>query len=115
MSASNMQGLLGHVRAKPIIAPLKAQTSKHISLVCRGTTQQTPVAAQVQQYTTEPLQVVQQTSLQGQGPACRLDRNSGALERDEYGKFVQFFRQASPYIEGHRCRTFVVVIPGVGP
>lgn len=47
-----------------------------------------------------------------QGPACKLDRNSGALERDEYGKFVQFFRQASPYIEGHRARTFVVVIPG---
>jgi hypothetical protein len=38
--------------------------------------------------------------------------STGALERDDYGKFVQFFRQASPYIEGHRARTFVVVIPG---
>ncbi|EFN52161.1 hypothetical protein CHLNCDRAFT_7287, partial [Chlorella variabilis] len=26
--------------------------------------------------------------------------------------FVQFFRQASPYIEGHRSRTFVLAIPG---
>lgn len=61
-------------------------------------------------------QAVQQpsssTTQQQQGPVCKLDRNSGALDRDEYGKFVQFFRQASPYIEGHRARTFVVVIPG---
>jgi hypothetical protein len=47
-----------------------------------------------------------------QAPSCKLDRNSGALERDEYGKFVQFFRHATPYIEGHRSRTFVIVIPG---
>ncbi len=37
---------------------------------------------------------------------------SEALERKDFGKFVQFFRQASPYIEGHRGRNFVVVIPG---
>lgn len=68
----------------------------------------------MQQYVAAvPQQAVQQTPSQpSQGPACKLDRNSGALERDEYGKFVQFFRQASPYIEGHRARTFVVVIPG---
>jgi hypothetical protein len=34
------------------------------------------------------------------------------LSKNDYGKFVQFFRQASPYIEGHRGRTFVIVIPG---
>jgi hypothetical protein len=34
------------------------------------------------------------------------------LTRQDYGKFVQFFRQASPYIEGHRARLFVIVIPG---
>lgn len=39
-------------------------------------------------------------------------RENEALERKDFGKFVQFFRQASPYIEGHRGRTFVVVIPG---
>lgn len=38
--------------------------------------------------------------------------NSGALAKADYGKFVQFFRQASPYIEGHRGRTFVIVVPG---
>lgn len=35
-----------------------------------------------------------------------------ALERKDYSSFVTFFRQASPYIEGHRGRTFVVVVPG---
>lgn len=73
--------------------------------------QQAVSASPVPQQIYEP---VQQASQANQlGPACKLDRNSGALERDEYGKFVQFFRQASPYIEGHRSRTFVVVIPGV--
>jgi hypothetical protein len=37
---------------------------------------------------------------------------SGALTRVDYPKFVQFFRQASPYIEGHRGKTFVIVVPG---
>ena len=46
------------------------------------------------------------------GPSCSLENNSGALPKEDYGKFVQFFRQASSYIEGHRGRTFVVVIPG---
>ena len=36
----------------------------------------------------------------------------GALCPDELGPFVQFFRQASPYIEGHRGRTFVICCPG---
>jgi hypothetical protein len=39
-------------------------------------------------------------------------KNYGALEKKDYEKFVQFFRQASPYIEGHRGRTFVLIIPG---
>ncbi|RMZ52192.1 hypothetical protein APUTEX25_001582, partial [Auxenochlorella protothecoides] len=39
-------------------------------------------------------------------------RDYGALDRTQYGLFVQFFRQASPYIEGHRGRTFVISIPG---
>jgi acetylglutamate kinase len=41
-----------------------------------------------------------------------LQRDYGALERSQYRLFVQFFRQASPYIEGHRGRTFVVAVPG---
>lgn len=36
----------------------------------------------------------------------------GSLEKSHYGLFVKFFRQASPYIEGHRGRTFVIAIPG---
>ena len=34
------------------------------------------------------------------------------LARADYGLFVKFFRQASPYIQGHRGRTFVIAIPG---
>lgn len=29
-------------------------------------------------------------------------QNGGPLARSDFTKFVQFFRQASPYIEGHR-------------
>ena len=34
------------------------------------------------------------------------------LLQSDHAKFVRFFRQASPYIEGHRGRTFVIVVPG---
>ena len=44
--------------------------------------------------------------------AANGSAGSGGLLRQDYGKFVQFFRQASPYIEGHRARLFVIVIPG---
>jgi hypothetical protein len=42
----------------------------------------------------------------GEGPG------SGKLQPKDYPKFVQFFRHASPYIAGHRGRTFVIVVPG---
>lgn len=110
-----MQGLLGHQHPSTCKQPITTRScSKQGLLVCRASKQQasvTSVAAEVQQYAV-PQQVVLQNAQPGQAPSCKLDRNSGALERDEYGKFVQFFRQASPYIEGHRSRTFVVVIPG---
>ncbi len=34
------------------------------------------------------------------------------FEKEDFPKFVRFFRQASSYIEGHSGKTFVVVIPG---
>jgi len=34
------------------------------------------------------------------------------LARADYGLFVKFFRGATPYIQGHRGRTFVIAIPG---
>lgn len=34
------------------------------------------------------------------------------LQRQDYPRFVNFFRQAGPYIEGHRDKIFVIVIPG---
>ena len=41
-----------------------------------------------------------------------LKKAPGSLRKKDFRKFVHFFRQASPYIEGHRDRTFVIVIPG---
>jgi hypothetical protein len=38
--------------------------------------------------------------------------NGGALTKADFPKFVGFFRQASPYIAGHRAKTFVIVVPG---
>ncbi len=37
---------------------------------------------------------------------------AGAIDPQDYGRFVHFFRAASAYIEGHRGRTFVVLAPG---
>ncbi|GIL81500.1 hypothetical protein Vretimale_1003 [Volvox reticuliferus] len=37
---------------------------------------------------------------------------SSGLSKQDFAKFVQFFRQASPYVEGHRGKTFVIVVPG---
>ena len=34
------------------------------------------------------------------------------LARADYGLFVKFFRGATPYIQGHRGRTFVIALPG---
>lgn len=45
-------------------------------------------------------------------PRSLRERDYGALDKSQFGLFVQFFRQASPYIEGHRGRTFVLAIPG---
>lgn len=45
-------------------------------------------------------------------PRVLRERDYGALDKSQYNLFVQFFRQASPYIEGHRSRTFVLAIPG---
>ena len=45
-------------------------------------------------------------------PRVLRDRDHGALDKSQFRLFVQFFRQASPYIEGHRGRTFVLAIPG---
>ncbi|KAL0055755.1 hypothetical protein WJX82_004086 [Trebouxia sp. C0006] len=39
-------------------------------------------------------------------------KGPGSLRKKDFRKFVYFFRQASPYIEGHRDKTFVIVIPG---
>lgn len=51
-------------------------------------------------------------SVPGPVPRVLRERDYGALDKSQFSLFVQFFRQASPYIEGHRGRTFVLAIPG---
>lgn len=45
-------------------------------------------------------------------PRSLRERDYGTLDKSQYSLFIKFFRQASPYIEGHRGRTFVLAIPG---
>ena len=41
-----------------------------------------------------------------------VPHQSARVERQEYDKFVHYFRSAGPYIEGFRGCTFVLVVPG---
>ncbi|KAL4437093.1 hypothetical protein ABPG75_004232 [Micractinium tetrahymenae] len=41
-----------------------------------------------------------------------MGRDGEALTQADYSLFVRFLHMASPYVAGHRGRTFVVVIPG---
>ena len=40
------------------------------------------------------------------------ERGPGTVEQSDYAKFVRYLHLASPYVIGHRNRTFVIVIPG---
>ena len=44
--------------------------------------------------------------------AAHEHHHDQSLPKGDFTKFVRYFRQASPYIEGHRGRTFVIVVPG---
>ncbi len=86
----------------PYLARTTSWAAKHVRGVLGGWNQHKPRASpwQPTPYQWAPL------------PERAQDLPNEALERKDFGKFVQFFRQASPYIEGHRGRTFVIVIPG---
>lgn len=45
-------------------------------------------------------------------PGLRQPAPNGALQPEDHDNFVRFFRMASPYVEGHRGRIFVLVLPG---
>ena len=45
-------------------------------------------------------------------PGLRHPAPNGALQPEDHKDFVRFFRMASPYVEGHRGRIFVLVLPG---
>ena len=45
-------------------------------------------------------------------PGLREPSPNGALQPEDHNNFVRFFRMASPYVEGHRGRIFVIVLPG---
>lgn len=37
---------------------------------------------------------------------------NNSLGVGDFSKFVKFMHMASPYIQGHRGRTFVIAVPG---
>ena len=45
-------------------------------------------------------------------PGLQHPAPNGALQAEDHKDFVRFFRMASPYVEGHRGRIFVLVLPG---
>jgi hypothetical protein len=51
-------------------------------------------------------------TLDGNSNSINGQATSSGLSKQDFAKFVQFFRQASPYVEGHRGKTFVIVVPG---
>lgn len=115
-------------------APQRLRIERHRSRACCGALEQAPQGDLVASSTTNPnhdareshrltpppsIQTVlleqqhQQQLLQGHGePVADPGPGSGKLQPQDYTKFVQFFRHASPYIAGHRGRTFVIVVPG---
>ena len=52
------------------------------------------------------------TSEEDAAAAAAHEHHEQSLPKGDFTKFVRYFRQASPYIEGHRGRTFVIVVPG---
>ena len=75
---------------------------------CRPRAVRAPCSREAGRHDTE------QASLWTPCGGQRRNGNSaaGALEPQDYGRFVRFFRMASAYIEGHRGRTFVLLAPG---
>ncbi|KAL6752404.1 Aspartate/glutamate/uridylate kinase [Haematococcus lacustris] len=105
-------------RLQPSLAPIKERPARKQWKRCRPGDTSWALAAYsgklVPPYSTlhGPVHIVRAAS---NSPEVELPVNggsSGALTKSDFPKFVQFFRQASPYIAGHRARTFVIVIPG---
>ncbi|KAJ9518434.1 hypothetical protein QJQ45_018455 [Haematococcus lacustris] len=105
-------------RLQPSLAPIKERPARKQWKRCRPGDTSWALAAYsgklVPPHSTlhGPVHIVRAAS---NSPEVELPVNggsSGALTKSDFPKFVQFFRQASPYIAGHRARTFVIVIPG---
>ena len=70
--------------------------------------------------TQESLSTLSRDEVSGTNDTCvkagfsgrEAPASNGALERRDFGKFVQFFRMSSSYIAGHRSRLFVICLPG---
>lgn len=123
-SSSGTQGVRDCVRSLasrcqliPLTAIKLQQHASRAGVRANGTMPSTRMAYEVDT-PAHPLAGVPAVTPAG-SPSLSVDEANGqngngstGLSKNDYSKFVQFFRQAGPYIEGHRDKTFVIVIPG---
>lgn len=107
----------GIVRSR-VVAPgrnpqkVRASSSRSSSEAAPGVTVTTSADGKATEATSSATLASSDVSTAGMSPvsstdngtyaSCNILNNGGALDEDDYAKFVQFFRQASPYIAGHR-------------
>lgn len=84
----------------------------HGESVCASSTAAEPTTRTPQSFPPAHSYATGTTSEQRASPGVTFD-GSQLLDPppESYSAFVNHFRTASPYIEGHRGRTFVLVIP----
>ena len=100
------QTALTHYQTSQNIARVDAVPSHACGRLCCHATQQAELASTSGRENHIRFEDLIET------PGLRQPAPNGALQPEDHDNFVRFFRMASPYVEGHRGRIFVLVLPG---